>query len=559
MKLFNSKTIILFFFVFHCLCSVYSCAAIQSPSGGPKDDTPPVLLHSIPETGTVNFISEEVELFFSEYLLEKSISSSITILPKTPLPLKVQYKGKKLIVHFPDSLLSNQTYILSINRNLKDENGVSIAEGIQLAFSTGIDIDKSEISGRIFSNRESSSLLWKMKDSLDTKEFFKRGPDYIIDSNEDGSFSFNYLSDGDYRIVGIDRAKASSSIDPKFSIYGLPSFDIIKIDSAATKIKNVRILIPDNPKLAKIVSGKWMNNQTGELTFDAPINQNINLISVDIDVDGRKFQASTFEDYKNNNVLHFFLKDSIKSGVETLINIYPKIDQGTIIIDSAIVSAKTKADQDTTYLSINNFEKILDLEIVEENIIPFDIYFSRNIYNQDIDDAFLLKKDSTYIDFNLNSLSPVHFQIIPKKNWSPASDYSLSIYNDKLKLGKSRGLKDSVIVISFRTSDYKKFGSLIGDVIKSHSEPMIVRLTSLEKKSYNKDVVVNSTSSFKIDKVPEGIYSLMFYIDLDNNNKYSFGKLSPYEPSEWFKIIPDTISIRNNWDMEMNNINLNEY
>ena len=115
MKLFNSKTIILFFFVFHCLCSVYSCAAIQSPSGGPKDDTPPVLLHSIPETGTVNFISKEVELFFSEYLLEKSISNSITILPKTPLSLKVQYKGKKLIVHFPDSLLSNQTYILSIN------------------------------------------------------------------------------------------------------------------------------------------------------------------------------------------------------------------------------------------------------------------------------------------------------------------------------------------------------------------------------------------------------------------------------------------------------------
>ena len=54
---------------------------------------------------------------------------------------------------------------------------------------------------------------------------------------------------------------------------------------------------------------------------------------------------------------------------------------------------------------------------------------------------------------------------------------------------------------------------------------------------------------------------VIFIIDprKDNNNKYSFGKLSPYEPSEWFKIIPDTISIRNNWDMEMNNINLNEY
>ena len=194
MKLFNSKTIILFFFVFHCLCSVYSCAAIQSPSGFPKYDTPPVLLHSIPETGTVNFISGEVELFFSEYLLEKSISSSITILPKTPLPLKVQYKGKKLIVNFPDSLLSNQPYILSINRNLKDENGVSIDEGIQLAFSTGDIIDASELSGRIFSDGEASCLLWKIKDSTDQRDFFKRVPDYSMDANDEGVYKFNYLS-----------------------------------------------------------------------------------------------------------------------------------------------------------------------------------------------------------------------------------------------------------------------------------------------------------------------------------------------------------------------------
>ena len=557
-KLFNSKTIIISSFVFYCFCIVYSCAAIQSPSGGPKDDTPPVLLHSLPESGTVNFNSEKVELFFSEYLLEKSIQGAITILPKILSPLKVQYKGKQLIVHFPDSLLNNQTYILSLNRNLKDENGVSIAEGVQLAFSTGIDIDKSEISGKVFSKNESSALLWKIKDSLDTEGFFKRESDYSIDSNEDGSFSFKYLSEGDYRLLGVDRAKSSSSIDPKFSIYGLPSLDIIKIDKTETKIKNIKILLPESPKFIKIVSAKWINNQKGELTFDTPINRNIDLIAVDIDVEGKKFQASTFKDYKNNNVVHFFLKDSIQSGIKTLINIYPKIQEGIAYIDSAIVFANTKPDQDTTHLSVNNFEKLLVLEIEKENIKPLDIYFSRNIYNQDIEDAFLLKKDSTLIDFNFKSFSPVHFQIIPKQNWASISDYSLSIHNDKLKLGKKRGLKDSVTVISFKTLDFEKFGSLIGDIIKPHPEPMIARLTSLEKKAYSKDVFVNSNSSFKINKVPEGIYSLMFYLDLDYNNKYFFGQLSPYKPSEWFKSIPDTISIRSNWDMEINKINLNE-
>ena len=55
MKLFNSKTIFLFFLCFNYLSNVFSCAAIQAPSGGPKDETPPLLLHSNPVTGTTNF------------------------------------------------------------------------------------------------------------------------------------------------------------------------------------------------------------------------------------------------------------------------------------------------------------------------------------------------------------------------------------------------------------------------------------------------------------------------------------------------------------------------
>ena len=51
----------------------------------------------------------------------------------------------------------------------------------------------------------------------------------------------------------------------------------------------------------------------------------------------------------------------------------------------------------------------------------------------------------------------------------------------------------------------------------------------------------------------------MFYKDRDGNNNYSYGSLSPYQSSEWFEVIPDTISIRSNWDMEITNIILNSF
>ena len=152
----------------------------------------------------------------------------------------------------------------------------------------------------------------------------------------------------------------------------------------------------------------------------------------------------------------------------------------------------------------------------------------------------------------------MHYQINPVKNWLPETEYSINIIRENFKLNNGRSIKDSMVVIKFRTSKFEQFGSLIGDVVLPHPNSIVARLHSLEKASYFYDVYVNSNSSFKINKIPEGIYSLMFYQDLDKNNKYSYGHLSPYQSSEWFEIRPDTISIRSNWDMEVAKINLSK-
>ena len=559
MKLFNSKTIFLFFLCFNYLSNVFSCAAIQAPSGGPKDQTAPFLLYSTPATGATNFDQSIVKLIFSEYILERSISDAISLLPKTDDPIQVKYKGKELVVKLPDSLLIDQTYILSINRNLKDENGVSLSEGIQLAFSTGDIIDKSKINGRLFSEEETSALLWKIRDSLDAKEFFLRQPDYTIDANEDGHFSFNYLSNGSYKLLGMNRSKLNERLDPNYSIYGTSFMDFIKIDSASTFKKNINVLIPKASKYIRVVNGKWVNSRRGEINFDAPINEKIDYITVEITSEGDKILPNLFVDNNKKNTLHFFIKDSLKSGLNTLINVFPRDNAEHSIIDSALISAKTKSNIDTSYLSIIDAEKMNNLEIEEDKIRPFDFSFSKVMYDVIMDSALTLKKDSVIIDFNLEQLSPMHHRVIPKTNWTPNTEYNLFVIRDKLKMVATRGIKDSLLIINIKTSPFRKFGSLKGNLIEGYNEPLVAKLSSLEKEQYSFDVYVNSNSSFKINKIPEGIYSLMFYNDLDGNNNYSYGSLSPYQSAEWFEIIPDTISIRSNWDMEITNIQLNSF
>ena len=61
---------------------------------------------------------------------------------------------------------------------------------------------------------------------------------------------------------------------------------------------------------------------------------------------------------------------------------------------------------------------------------------------------------------------------------------------------------------------------------------------------------------FEMNELPEGNYRLLFFQDSDGNNQYSHGKVQPYISSEWFYEYSDTVKIRTNWDMELNQINL---
>tara|TARA_X000001036_G_scaffold55586_1_gene45240 strand:+ start:17871 stop:19547 length:1677 start_codon:yes stop_codon:yes gene_type:complete len=555
MKLFNSKKFILFLIICACLRVFFSCAAIQSPSGGAKDNTPPFLLYSKPESGTTGFTGGQVELFFSEYLQEKSIFNSINILPKMKNPPEIKYKGDKVYIKFPDSLLNNQTYIISINRELQDEHGVPIAQGMQLAFSTGEKIDRSEISGKIIYEGDASVLLWKIRDSTDHINFFERFSDYNIDAADNGEFVFKYLSKGIYKIAGVDISMSTSILDPGYSVYGLPWVNQIEIDTLNSHESDINIMISKKTRLSRLLSAEWVSNRWGRLTFDNPINEYKSILPIDIISDSVGVRVATFIDNIKDNILNFVIADSLRKNIKTTVKISPVYQNSYMVIDSANIYARTPRAEDTTFLHITNLNKKTTLEIEKNQIIPLDIYFSKIIdKSSGLDSSITLTIDSTLLDININMVSPIHFQVIPINNWEPLSNYSLNIIRDKIILENGRSIKDSIQTIVISTTKFKKFGSLTGSIAKSDFNPIIARLISYENGNLFYDVLVNSESSFKINNLPEGEYNLLFFYDKDANAKYSLGHLMPYSTSEWFEVFTDTISIRNNWDMEVSKI-----
>ena len=150
--------------------------------------------------------------------------------------------------------------------------------------------------------------------------------------------------------------------------------------------------------------------------------------------------------------------------------------------------------------------------------------------------------------------SPISVNIIPLENWKPRSKYSINIGKESLIPLYGRGLKDSLTSIKFKTSEYNGFGKLTIISNKDSSKNLIAELTKMESDQSIVRLLVDSEGTFNIERLPEGNYSLLFYRDLDNNEKYSPGNISLYRAAEWFYDYPDTVKIRANWELELDSI-----
>ena len=544
-------------FILSGILFIYSCAAIQAPPGGPKDIIPPKLIHAVPANGSIYFTGGRVELVFSEYLQENSVHNAIRIQPSLPEPLGIKYKGRTLWVDFPDSLIENQTYIISINRDLRDEHGVQLGQGLQIAYATGSEIDRGEINGKVYYDKPVALHLWMVNSESDLTQFYTSPPDYVTDADNEGNYSFYHLSPGSYRLIGVDRSSAGLSLDPERMIYGLSWRNIVQLDSNQVK-DGVNMRIAERSRKIKLIRGEWLGRYWGKLFFSDNISNYEKLLSVHVIKDSSILIPTTFLDMLDKKVLHFILPDSLPDDSRLTITI-PAISQGErTLIDSGRVTVRASSESDTSYLDIINPKNGFEIKPEEDRVVPLDIFFSRIMKDSVNEDTIHLLSDTIAIPFSSQWLSPLHLQIVPKENWIPRSKFSLVIVRDRIFPFFGRSLQDSIKTIQISTTNFIGFGNLVGRIEKPYPQPLVAELVPFENEQSKQWTVVNSNSEFEISHVSEGKYSLLIFNDLDGTRNYSYGQVDPFQPAEWFRFLPDTITIRNNWDMEITDIRLEQ-
>ncbi len=200
------------------------CARPGYPTGGPKDEEPPVALGCKPANGSKNIAPKEFYIQFDEYVVLKNASENVLVSP--PLKNKPEFttKGKGVLVKIKDTLQENTTYLFQFKEAIADFTEGNLLPSYEYVFSTGADMDTMSLGGQVIDAR--SGKPWKetltvmaYKDpesdvvALDDTIATFVQPDFVTRCDKEGHFAFHFIPVGKYRLVALEDKNRNLRVD----------------------------------------------------------------------------------------------------------------------------------------------------------------------------------------------------------------------------------------------------------------------------------------------------------------------------------------------------------
>ena len=116
---------------------IIGCASLTTPSGGPKDSKPPVLIKSIPSPNQTNFKGKTVELIFNEFVKLNNPKEEIIISPSPGKNVEIKSNGTRVTITPKDNWQDSTTYSIVVREGVQDITESNSPLNLKIAFSTG--------------------------------------------------------------------------------------------------------------------------------------------------------------------------------------------------------------------------------------------------------------------------------------------------------------------------------------------------------------------------------------------------------------------------------------
>ncbi len=529
------------------------CANQLPPSGGEIDKIPPKIIEVYPEDGTINFNEDYFELGFSEYVEKRSVKEAIFISPAIDGELELDWSGKYVRVYFPNNLKQNVTYVITIGTNVVDYNNRNeMAEAFTFTFSTGSEIDKRIITGRVYHNKPQGIMLFGYLIKDVEPNPFEVKPDYISQTSADGKFKLAGLAAGTYRIFAVCDEFRDLLYQSEQDEIGIPYRDVelavddtlySGLDFILTKIDTVK---------PRLLSASMTDRNHILVNFSEELDRKsikpINFYLLD-STDNKRVQIKYA--FKGNTKLSELVL--VPSEILTMQNSvylftdFIKDKSGNVYYnDFAEVTLSDRIDTSKTDL----YRAVPSSGSNEVDFLSPKFMFEFN----DAFDAMSAKEGIAFSDtskknvpFEVEFLDDASFVINPLKRLEMSKDYVIKIDLSKFK-DFAGNYFDSVYQYKFKTITGLEFTGVSGRLIGADENwnPKL-ELKNIDKNDLRYSTSVVKNGQFNFERIIPGKYQLFSYYDTDSSNTYSFGTVVPFQKSEKFSFYPDTLNLRARW------------
>lgn len=539
------------------------CAVPVAPTGGPADTTPPAVVETNPGDGSTSVTATNLRVSFSEYVNESSFLRALAINPEPATRPEVSWSGRTATIAFREDLRSNTTYRITIDRELRDLNGVSLRDPIVIAFSTGPEINRGQITGVVTNaatglpvegvdvfaydapSAEDLPLIYPTSNAPEPVR-----PAYRTQTGRGGVFSLGYLATSDYLVVAVRDRNTNRVLDHGESA-GLPSHP--RIRASVAEPDSVHLTFARFDLQAPVVErARALSASRIAIQYDEPI-------VLETQSEATATPGWTVSDETGANRI-------------PIRNVF--IDRGStdniiVVIDSVATSTTLATLRVTPGFVADSSGNVADpAPILVDGSSRRDTVATRVIGVAPVpaaDDsvATLARFEPIIVELNEglrpNEWLSLRLSLSGQRTgyaWSTLDGRSYHIVPDPAAGTATFGLEidrrrvehpeDSAATYWYRRLRDGETGSV--SVIVETDEPVVVEVAPQRDDAQPIRAVAVDAGLYTVDGLRPGPYRVRAYLDLDGSGTWTPGSLHPFRPGEPLRWIADSLVVRSRFE-----------
>ena len=541
------------------------CASDRPPSGGPFDTTPLQVVFISPAPSSVNVSTDRIHLTFSHYISGRQLLDALHFSPSIGA-YDIDVKGNQVEIKVFKPLEKNRTYVITIDKNLRDYRGRTFPAPYTLAFSTGPVLDTGIISGNVINadfSPAANALLLAFTERPDPSQagtLLTREPDYLIQANGSGAFSFNNIGSGLYRIIAVNNRNNDLRFDSKTEEAGLSGVSVVPAGSSNLMLKIDAI----QSNIDGLVSCLPLEQQLLEIKFARPLNITSfhpEKLEIHHAVTHALIPVVTW--YSKNRSLFerefLIVTDKLQANEHYIVSYSPNDGKGTIGTIPFYASSRPEGNHPVSItIAPENKSNPAYLDMAWPSLGKIVlIKLSAPLPESALSKAITLseigagKKEP--IHFSLMTIDPRTFALKPDSGFLPGRTYSVSVN----PAATDKSDKAKPVESQFRTAEKKDSGNISGTGHASGKYAVIEAKASGSALTYSTIALCDKNGTFRytFPELPPGSYTVSAFIPSGTKQPVPYrqwdpGSIEPYRPAEPLGFFAESVKVRAGWTTE---------